>query len=90
MEGKRPNLFGGIPERFREEGVFGHYKELIKIGDRVTAIVNIQGNEKLKGAQLIIADIIVDPKTDGKGFTKRIKFLGIEGDYNPKNFKKLP
>jgi hypothetical protein len=83
-----PN-FGRFPEQFRNEGVFAHGMVLVKIGDKVTGIVNIQGNESLKGAELVIEDIIIEPKSEGRGFTKRIKFMGIEGEYNPKNFKKL-
>jgi hypothetical protein len=37
-----PNL-GGVPERFKSEGVFAYNRELVKIGDVVEALVNIQG-----------------------------------------------
>ena len=27
----------GIPEKFKEEGVFAHYKELVRVGDIIEA-----------------------------------------------------
>ena len=88
MERKKPN-FGGFPERFRENGVFAHNQVLVKIGDKVTAIVNIEGGKISKGTELEIEDIIIGPKDEARGFTKRIKLKGIEGDFNPKNFSKI-
>jgi hypothetical protein len=82
-----PNL-GGVPERFKSEGVFAYNRELVKIGDVVEALVNIQGGVP-KGFQGVIKDVIVEPLGNERGFHKRIKFNGIAGEFNPKKFKKI-
>src|SRR3989344_2940979 len=86
MEGKKYDTrFGGFPENFRENGVFAHNQVLVKIGDRVQALVDVEGGQIPKGAELEIEDIVIEPKAEARGFSKRIKFKGIEGDFNPKN-----
>ncbi len=82
-----PNL-GGVPERLRSEGLFAHNRELVRIGDTVEALVNVQGGVP-KGFQGIIIDLIVEPLGNERGFHKRIKFNGLAGEFNPKKFKKI-
>lgn len=82
-----PNL-GGHPERMKSEGVKIHYNELAKIGESVESIANIS-NEIPKGTILVIKDIIIEPKDGERGFYKRMVFEGMEGEFNPKNFKKI-
>jgi hypothetical protein len=83
-----PDL-GGIPEKLRREGIFVHYKEIAKIGDTVEAIVNVYGGEIPKGTRLEIEDIIIDPRGNDRGFEKYLKFKGVNGEFNPKKFKKV-
>ena len=63
---------GGVPERFKEEGVFAHYKELIRIGDIIEAIRDVNGGKMPRGTRVKITDIIVEPKPNVRGFAKRI------------------
>lgn len=81
--------FGGFPERFKENGIFAHNQVLVKIGDKVKALVNIEDGKIPQGTELEIEDIVIGPKAEARGFTKRIKLRGIEGDFNPKNFSKI-
>jgi hypothetical protein len=83
----KPNL-GGVPERFKQEGVFAHNKELIKVGDTVESLVDSKTGIK-KGGFAKIIEIIVEPSTNERGFYKRIKLEGFEGEFNPKKFKKI-
>jgi len=80
---------GGVPEKFKDEGVFAHYKELVRIGDIVEAIRDVKNGEIPRGARVKITDILIDPKPNVRGFAKRIKVEGYAGDYNPKRFKKV-
>lgn len=80
---------GGVPERFKEEGVFAHYKELIRVGDIIEAICDVNDGEIPRGTQVKIMGIIINPKPNDRGFEKRIKVEGYSGDYNPKRFKKV-
>jgi len=80
---------GGVPERFKEEGVFAHYKELVRIGDVVEAIREVNNGEIPRGTRVKITDIIIDPKPNVRGFEKRIKVEGYDGDFNPKRFKRV-
>jgi len=79
----------GIPEKFKEEGVFAHYKELVRVGDIIEANCNVNNGEIPLGTKVKIADIIVNPMANIRGFEKRIKLEGYSGDYNPKRFKKV-
>lgn len=82
-----PNL-GGFPERFKEQGVFAHNKELIKVGDMVETLVDVKGGIP-KGVKAKIVDIIVEPSANERGFYKRIKLEGFDGEFNPKKFRKI-
>ena len=80
---------GGVPEKFKKEGVFVHYKEKAQVGDTVEALNDVLGGEVSKGTKAKITEIIIDPKPNVRGFSKRIKIEGFEGEYNPKKFKIL-
>ncbi|NTU98504.1 hypothetical protein HGA64_00640 [Candidatus Falkowbacteria bacterium] len=88
MENFEKLNLGGIPEKFMKEGVYAHYKELVKVGDIVEAIRDVNDGEIPRGTKVRITEIIVDPKENLRGFEKRIRVEGYEGDYNPKRFKK--
>ena len=88
MSLENPSMFGEHPERMKLEGVKVHYKELAKIGDRVEAIAEVAGRI-IKGSRLVISDILIEPNGEGRGFSKRLVFENIDGDFNAKKFKKL-
>lgn len=81
------DIFNGVPERFQTNGVFGYKQVLIRVGDTVEAIATVAGTIEI-GTRLVVSAILIEPKSDAKGFTKRISFDGQEGDFNPKRFKK--
>ncbi len=90
MENNIENLnLGGVPEKFKEEGVYVHYKEKVQVGDMVEAIKNVMDGEIPKGTKAKILDIIIEPNPNVRGFLKRIKLEGFKGEYNPKRFKKI-
>jgi hypothetical protein len=89
MEEKLLTNFGGIPEKFKREGVFVHYGELVKIGETVETIRNVMGGVLPKGTKYTVKDIYIDPNGNNRGFTKRIELEGVEGLFNPKRFKKI-
>ena len=80
---------GDFPEQFREKGVFVHYHEIVQVGDIVEAIKNIFNGEVPKGTRSEIIEIIIKPRANERGFLKRIKIEGYDGEYNPKKFKKI-
>ncbi|HHD92516.1 MAG TPA: hypothetical protein ENL06_02755 [Candidatus Portnoybacteria bacterium] len=80
---------GGIPEKIKEEGVYVHYREKAKVGDTVEALNNVMDGEIPKGTTGKITEIVIEPTPNVRGFLKRIKIEGFEGEYNPKKFKKL-
>jgi hypothetical protein len=90
MENFDESHLGGVPERFRQEGIKAHYSELVRTGDIVEAIRDIGGGEISRGMKAKIIEVVVTPNLNGKrGFTKRIRLEGFEGDFNPQRFKKV-
>jgi len=83
-----PNL-GGFPEKFKEDGIFVHGREIVKVGDYVEAIGDVESGKITKGTKLEVAEIIIEPKGNERGFEKLLKFKGIDGDFSPKKFKKV-
>lgn len=77
---------GGVPERMKQEGVFLHYQDLGKIGDEVETLSSVNGVLE-KGQQFVIEEIIIEPYGDKRGFYKRIRLKGVDGEFNPKKFK---
>ncbi|MEK9161045.1 MAG: hypothetical protein AAB440_03375 [Patescibacteria group bacterium] len=85
--GARP--FGGVPERFKEEGVKVSGNTLAKIGDMVVALHDIKGGLMYKGEQRRITDIHIEPKPNSRGFTKVIELEGMIGEhFSPQRFRK--
>jgi hypothetical protein len=90
MENFDESHLGGVPERFRQEVVRAHYSELVRAGDMVEAICNVGKGIILCGTRAKITEVVVTPNLNGKrGFTKRIRLEGFEGDFNPQRFKKV-
>ena len=80
--------FRGVPQKWKEEGIFVHNRETVCIGDTVEAIRTVQGIIQ-KGTRLKIADLLVFPNWNDRGFKKRLKFNGIDGEFNPQRFRKV-
>ncbi len=89
MEKLDEKHFAGVPERFRQEGVIAHYRELVRVGDIVEAICDVKNGEVPRGTQAKITEIIIEPNPNKRGFLKRIRVEGFEGEYNPQRFKKV-
>ncbi|MBY0110766.1 hypothetical protein K2Y00_02065 [Patescibacteria group bacterium] len=86
-KGTRP--LGGVPERFKEEGVKVSGNKLAKIGDMVIALHDIQGGLMYKGEQRKITAIHIEPKPHSRGFTKEIELEGMMGErFSPQRFRK--
>lgn len=83
--------YRGVPEKFKSEGIFVRGMERVIPGDRVKAIRNVEGSiETLtRGFQYRVADLIVEPNGNVRGFEKRLKLEGYKGDFNPKRFRKV-
>jgi hypothetical protein len=79
---------GNHPERMIKEGVKVHYNQLVRIGESVEAIAEVADVIK-KGDRCVVKDILIGPGNSERGFSKRIVFEGIEGDFNPQRFKKV-
>ena len=83
--------YGGVPERFKREGVKVAGNELAKIGDVVVALGDV-GDLIHKGEQRKITAIHIEPRvdSDGRGFTKEIELEGFGGArFNPQRFRKV-
>ncbi len=80
--------FGGVPERWKEEGIYVHGRELVKVGDEVEAIGDVLG-VITRGTRLRVDELIVEPNGQQRGFTRRLGFVGIDGIFNPKRFIKV-
>lgn len=80
--------FGGFPEKFKEGGLIVHGLEKVVVGDTVEAIADVAGIIP-KGTRLRVTELIVEPRDEKRGFTKRLQFEGYEGDFNPQRFRKV-
>ncbi len=80
--------FGGYPEKFRQEGVRVHGPDIVKVGDEVESIRFVMGIIP-KGTRLKIADILITPNGNTRGFIKRLIFDEYEGEFNPNRFIKV-
>jgi len=89
MENFDEKHFAGVPERFRKEGVRAHESELVRVGDTVEAIRNVRNGEVPLGTRAKVTEIVIEPHDAKRGFAKRIKIKGYEGEYNPQRFKKI-
>jgi len=85
--GSRP--LGGVPERFKKEGVKVSGNELAKVGDVVVALHDIDNGLMKKGEQRRITVIHIEPKPNSRGFTKEIELEGMMGErFRPQRFRK--
>ena len=82
------DIYAGVPQRFMANGIFGYKQEIIQVGDTVEAVSNVDGTIAA-GTRCTIAEILIEPRSDIKGFTKRVVFQEIDGDFNPKRFRKI-
>jgi hypothetical protein len=89
MENFDEKNFAGVPERFKEEGVRAHESKLVRVGDTVEAIRNVRNGEVPLGTRAKVIEIVIEPHDAKRGFAKRIKIEGYEGEYNPQRFKKI-
>ncbi len=83
--------FGGVPERFKAEGIFVSGMDRVLPGDWVEAKRAVEGTiETLeKGVLYQVASLIVEPNGNFRQFSKRLSLVGHQGDFNPKRFKKV-
>jgi len=80
--------FGGVPERWKEDGIFVHRRDRVKVGDEVEAIRTVLKVIE-KGTRLRISKIVVEPDDNDRGFKTGLEFEGINGVFNPKRFIKI-
>lgn len=80
--------FGGVPERWKEEGIFVHRRCRVKVGDEVEAIRTVL-KVIAKGTRLRISNVIVEPDDNDRGFKKGLQFDGVDGVFNPNRFIKV-
>lgn len=83
--------FGGIPEKFKVEGVFVRGMEKVLPGDKIEATRNVEGTLEIleKGVLYTVASICIEPNGNFRHFSKRLELKGHEGDFNPKRFRKV-
>ncbi len=81
--------YGGVPERFKQEGIKVSGNSLARIGDFVEAI-SFVGGLVPRGTRSKILDILVEPNQNVRGFTKRIEIAAYPGQYlPPQRFKRI-
>ncbi|MDD4319153.1 MAG: hypothetical protein PHW10_02415 [Candidatus Peribacteraceae bacterium] len=79
-----------VPERLMADGIFVHKQERVRVGDEVETLRTVAGCI-VKGTRLRIAGILVEPRGNQRGFSKRLQFEEFPGeDFNPKRFAKVP
>ena len=78
--------FGGLLERWKEQGIRVHGNGLAKIGMMLVAESTVQGKVP-KGSTHRLTDISILPKPNQRGFTRMIKIEGYEEWFNPKRFR---
>ena len=76
-------------ERWQKEGIRVHNNDYVVVGDYVQAIRDVKGRI-LKGKVLRVSELIIEPPGTEKGNAiKRLKFEGVEDEYNPQRFVKV-
>ena len=87
MDELYPRQFGGVPEKFKAEGIKGGDNILIKIDDSVIALRDMRG-KICKGQIYKITDIFIEPRGNARGFSKEIELEGFPAEgFNPYRFK---
>ena len=85
MESEITYNLGGVPERFKKEGIFIHNRQKARIGSRLRARKNRDSLQP--GTILTVKDIIVEARGNERGFDKFLVFEEIKGLYKPGNFE---
>ena len=60
-----------VPEKFKEEGVYVHYQEKVRVGDTVEALNDVMDGKVPRGTTAKITEIIVEPHPNVRGFSKK-------------------
>lgn len=79
--------YRGVPERFKSEGVKISGNSLARIGEKIVAVSFVHGVIP-KGTECTISSILIEPKPNSRGFTKRIRIKEYPGEFPPQSFKK--